>query len=163
MTGSVFPVAILVFCAGLAAAQDVSAVAGDSPRSPFFDRPPFQVVPFRHQFFQVFAVGTVQNSTAPQQPTVIPQVIPIPIHHGQLLPVQIRQQHHPAPQFRMRPQLFQEVVNVPSLQRYLQTSHIPVLENIHYEAIPVEATDVSRSRMAAAVNQLPYSQCLRMP
>ncbi|KAL0273853.1 UNVERIFIED_CONTAM: hypothetical protein PYX00_006434 [Menopon gallinae] len=168
----IFSVVIIAFCAGMSAAQEVSAVVrcGDPTRSPFCDRSPYQVVPFRHQFFQVFAVGTVQNATAAaaqQQPrTVIPQVMPIPLRHGRYVQLPVAQQqplqqvqHHP---YRVRPQLVQEVVNVPSLQRYLQTSHVPVVEKIHYEAIPIEPTDLTAAPMPT-MSRSHYPQYLQMP
>ncbi|EEB11940.1 hypothetical protein Phum_PHUM146150 [Pediculus humanus corporis] len=41
----------------------------------------------------------------------------------------------------MRPTVQQQYITVPSVQRYIETTHQPVVEHIHYEACPVNCPD----------------------
>ncbi|KAK6623111.1 hypothetical protein RUM43_008963 [Polyplax serrata] len=45
----------------------------------------------------------------------------------------------------VRPRVHQQYITVPSIQRYIETTHKPVVENIHYEACPINCEETGYS------------------
>ncbi|KAK6623117.1 hypothetical protein RUM43_008969 [Polyplax serrata] len=50
----------------------------------------------------------------------------------------------------VKPQVVQQMISVPSIQRYIQTTHTPVVENIHYHGVPINCPPYAPEGPSAA-------------